>query len=109
MNPDKPLSPQGFEWRFREDLGETGGNRKNRGNVLKLFKFFEPASIWGIPAKLLNDLNYVLRPYPSSKAFSLGELSKRTERDVMTSSSAEKRLQITSKTDLDLAEEMRKL
>ncbi len=39
----------------------------------------------------------------------LGELSKRTGRDVTTLSSAAKRLQIRSKTDLDLTEKMTKL
>jgi len=39
----------------------------------------------------------------------LGELSKRTERDVTTLSSAAKRLQIRSKTDLELAEKVKKL
>lgn len=38
-----------------------------------------------------------------------GELSKRIGRDVTTLSSAAKRLQIRSKTDLDLAERMKKL
>jgi len=39
----------------------------------------------------------------------LGELSQRTGRDITTLSSAAKRLQIRSKTDLDLAEKMTKL
>jgi len=39
----------------------------------------------------------------------LGELSRRTGRDITTLSSAARRLQIRSKTDLDLAEKMRKL
>jgi hypothetical protein len=39
----------------------------------------------------------------------LGELSRRTGRDVTTLSSAAKRLQIRSKTDSDLAEKMEKL
>ena len=39
----------------------------------------------------------------------LGELSRRTGRDVTTLSSAAKRLQIRSKTDLELAEKVRKI
>jgi len=42
-------------------------------------------------------------------ASTLGELSRRTGRDITTLSSAAKRLQIRSKTDLELAERVRKL
>jgi len=39
----------------------------------------------------------------------LGELSKRTGRDITTLSSAAKRLQMRFKTDLELAEKVKKL
>ena len=39
----------------------------------------------------------------------LGDLSRRTGRDITTLSSAAKRLQIRAKTDLELAEKVKKL
>jgi len=70
----------------------------------------------GIEIKLTRDaefsekMTFVCREVGQTKYFlPLGELSKRTERDVSTLNSAAKRLQIRFKKDVDLVERMRKL